>query len=109
MTLRTDGPQNIDATKPRAYQWLEEYWRSNYNTDYNYANVSYARLKNLQINYRVPRNVLDLIGLESAKVYASGQNLWLIYSGNDIMDPEVSGMGAYPIMRVVSVGAQISF
>ncbi|WP_339922015.1 TonB-dependent receptor [uncultured Cyclobacterium sp.] len=102
-------PENIDATKPRAYQWLEEYWRSNHVTDYNYANVSYARLRNLQINYRVPNNVLDFVGIESAKVYASGQNLWLIYSGNDIMDPEVSGMGAYPIMRVVSVGAQISF
>ena len=102
-------PGNIDATKPRAYQWLEEYWRNDHITDYNYANVSYARLKNLQINYNVPRPVLDMVGIESAKVYASGQNLWLIYSGNDIMDPEVSGMGAYPIMRVISVGAQISF
>ncbi|MBI0398468.1 SusC/RagA family TonB-linked outer membrane protein [Cyclobacterium marinum] len=102
-------PENIDATKPRAYQWLEEYWRNDQITDYNYANVSYARLKNLQITYNVPRPVLDMVGIESAKVYTSGQNLWLIYSGNDIMDPEVSGMGAYPIMRVISVGAQISF
>ena len=102
-------PENIDGTKPRAYQWLEEYWRNDHITDFNYANVSYARLKNLQINYILPKPVIGIIGLESAKVYASGQNLWLIYSGNDIMDPEVSGMGAYPIMRVISVGAQISF
>jgi len=102
-------PDNIDGTKPRAYQWTEEYWRSDHITDYNYANVSYARLRNLQVNYRLPASFIDFVGIESARIYASGQNLWLIYSGNDIMDPEVSGMQSYPIMRVVSVGAQISF
>jgi hypothetical protein len=102
-------PENPDGTKPRAYQWTEEYWRSNHITDYNYTDVFYARLRNLQINYRIPPSLMNFVGIESARIYASGQNLWLIYSGNEIMDPEVRGMQSYPIMRVVSVGAQISF
>jgi len=102
-------PENPDGTKPRAYQWTEEYWRSSHITDYSYTDVSYARLRNLQLNYSFSPNTLKLIGLESARMYVSGQNLWLLYSGNKIMDPELSGMQSYPIMRVVSVGAQVSF
>jgi len=101
--------ENPNGTKPRAYQWTEEYWRSSHITDYSYTDVSYARLRNLQLNYSFSPNTLKLIGLESARMYVSGQNLWLLYSGNKIMDPELSGMQSYPIMRVVSVGAQVSF
>lgn len=102
-------PDNPNGTKPRAYQWTEEYWRSSHITDYSYTDVSYARLRNLQVNYTIPSKTLQLVGLESARVYASGQNLWLLYSGNKIMDPELNGMQAYPIMRVFSLGAQVSF
>lgn len=101
-------PDNIDGTKPRAYEWTEEYWRSTHITDYHYTDVSYARLKNLQLSYTIPRNLIQKIGISSAKIYASGQNLWLIYSGNKIMDPEVGGIGAYPIMKVYSMGVQVT-
>ncbi|RYF85566.1 MAG: hypothetical protein EOO00_14045, partial [Chitinophagaceae bacterium] len=61
-----------------------------------------------------------------AQIYVSGQNLFLLYSGNKILDPEVGGirtrtgsaasgadpanMGAlsYPIMKVYTIGARIS-
>ncbi|MCG6190665.1 TonB-dependent receptor [Maribellus maritimus] len=103
-------PDNIDATKPRAYERVEEYWRSSYVTDYNFANVSYLRLKNLQLNYNIPSDLVRSLKIISgAKIYLSGQNLWLIYAGNEIMDPEVSGMSSYPIMKVMSVGAQVTF
>jgi TonB-dependent starch-binding outer membrane protein SusC len=103
-------PENPNGTKPRAYERVEEYWRSTYLTDYAYADISYLRLKNLQLNYNIPPNIMDKISIiQSAKIYLAGQNLWLIYSGNKIMDPEVGGMGSYPIMKVMSIGAQIVF
>ncbi len=102
-------PENTNATKPRAYERLEEYWRGSHITDYHYADVSYARLKNLQLSYTIPKNLTDQVKFNNAKVYVSGQNLWLIYSGNKIMDPETGSMGAYPIMKVMSIGAQITF
>lgn len=101
-------PDNIDATKPRAYEWEEEYWRGSHITDHHYANCSFARLKNLQISY-TPKRLIDSIGLiKDASIQLSGQNMWLIYSGNPIMDPETNGQGAYPIMKVISVGAKIT-
>jgi outer membrane receptor protein involved in Fe transport len=103
-------PDHPDAKKPRAYERTEEYWRSTHITNYNYTHNSFARLKNLQLNYTIPHSLLNSIGfIKNATIYASGQNLWLIYSSNKIMDPEVNGMGAYPIMKVISFGAQVSF
>jgi TonB-linked SusC/RagA family outer membrane protein len=113
-------PDNIDATKPRAFERTEAYWRSDYVTDYSYQNSSYARMKNLQLVYTIPSGFQSKIGLKGAQVYLSGQNLFLIYSQNKLLDPEVggirtssalnpvSGVYSYPIMKVYTIGARIS-
>ena len=102
-------PENPDASKPRAFERGEEYWRRSHITDHHYVDCSFARLKNLQLSYTLPRSFRETLGLKDARVYFVGQNLLLLYSGNPVMDPEVSGMGSYPIMKVMSFGAQISF
>jgi TonB-linked SusC/RagA family outer membrane protein len=102
-------PDNIDADKPRAFEREEEYWRLNYRTDYSYHNTSYARLKNLQLSYTIPTSLVEVIKVTNARVYVSGQNLFLIHSGTDIMDPELGNLNSYPIMKVLSFGANISF
>lgn len=102
-------PDNIDASKPRAFERHEEYWRDNYRTDYSYQNTSYARLKNLQLSYTIPQNLLSPIYVKNAEVYISGQNLFLIHSGTKVMDPELGSMNSYPIMRVLAFGGKISF
>ncbi len=103
-------PENTNATTPRAFERVEEYWRDDYRTDYNFANASFARMKNIQLSYNIPYNLANQIMLKNAKVFVAGQNLFLIYSGNKIIDPETNdGFSSYPIMRVISVGAQITF
>jgi hypothetical protein len=102
-------PENTDATQPRAFERVEEYWRLDYMTDWNYVENTFVRLKNLQLSYNLPQHIASQIMLKNARVFAAGQNLWLIYSKNKIMDPETSTLEHYPIMRVLSVGAQISF
>ena len=102
-------PTNITGTKPRAYERQEEYWRSNYQTDYNYQKGGYGRLKNLQLSYNIPRSVLNVILMKEAQVYFSGQNLFLIYSQNKILDPESSTMQNYPIMKVYTMGVKVAF
>lgn len=103
-------PENTNATKPKAFNWSEEYWRSSHITTYFYHDVSFARLKNLQLSYMVPRHLTNTIGVSDAKVYVAGQNLFLLWAAQNIVDPELrNGMSTYPIMRVVSLGAQISF
>ncbi|MCX6261999.1 MAG: TonB-dependent receptor, partial [Bacteroidia bacterium] len=100
---------NIDATKPRAYEREEEYWRSDYATDYNYQKSGYGRLKNLQLSYSLPKRILDVILIKDAQVYVSGHNLLLIYTQNKILDPELSDMSNYPIMKVYTVGVKVAF
>src|SRR5690606_35311561 len=107
-------PENIKATKPRAFERTEEYWRSAHETDFYYHDISFARLKNLTLSYNIPQYLAGKIKVQNAKIYASGQNLWLIYSGNDVMDPETGVANArgdvnYPIMAVLSLGARITF
>jgi hypothetical protein len=100
---------NIDATKPRAYEREEEYWRSDYATNYNYQKSGYGRLKNLQLSYSLPKRILNVVMMKDAQVYISGHNLLLIYTQNKILDPELSDMSNYPIMKVYTVGVKVAF
>jgi TonB-linked SusC/RagA family outer membrane protein len=103
-------PDNIDATKPRAYDGSKTYWRGTYTTDMEYQNQSYARLKNVQLTYTIPDKVQSLVRLRNAQLFLSGQNLFLIYSSKGrIWDPEFSGSrDNYPLMKVITAGARVS-
>lgn len=104
-------PENINATKPRAYDGSSTYWRGKFTTDLEYQNQSYARLKNLQLSYHLPVKNFKPNFIQDAQLYISGQNLFLLYaSKNRIWDPEFSGTrDNYLIMKVMSLGARISF
>lgn len=39
-------------------------------------NVAYVRMKNIQLGYKLPKNLVTKIGAGEAKVYFSGENLW---------------------------------
>ena len=79
---------------------------------------SYLRLKTLQIGYNLPASFLRRIGLSTAKVYISGQNLvtFTKYSG---FDPEVNAYpsaltpgfdySVYPRAKTISGGININF
>lgn len=59
-------------------QWLED--------------ASYIRVKNIELSYEIPKNIISNIGLNNARVYFQGQNLFTFtdYLG---VDPEVSSNG----------------
>jgi hypothetical protein len=49
------------------------------------------------------------LGMASARIYVSGNNLFLL-SGFDMWDIEMGGNGlGYPIQKVFNLGAQIKF
>ena len=72
--------------------------------------VSFLRLKQLNISYNIPKKLLDRCFLKSASVYLMGTNL-LIFSNFKLWDPELgSGNGLkYPLQRVVKLGLQYNF
>ncbi len=84
---------------------------------------SYTRLKNLQIGYTLPKNILERYGFSSVRIYFSGTNLFTItkYQG---MDPEMTvsnnaagqgdgsaglDWGTYPLAKSYNIGVNLTF
>ena len=106
------SPQNTGGTRPvidATRDFANYYRRSNFFIE----DGSFIRLQNVALGYRLPTTKW----LRNARVYASGQNLFLItkYRG---FDPEVNNSGqnslnrgddydAYPRPRTLTVGLQL--
>jgi len=94
---------NPNASKPRAWNRQNEYWKNQQNT-YWLESTNYIRLKNLQIGYKLINNKS---GISSLSVYFSGMNLLTLTKLKDF-DPESTWNG-YPPSRVYNVGCNITF
>ena len=84
---------------------------------------SYMRIKNIQLTYTVPKNLLSKIKLSSVQVYIQGQNLFtftkykgldpdinLRTSGNDNQDIHMGiDEGAFPVAKSYNVGLRVGF
>ncbi|QNF33519.1 TonB-dependent receptor [Adhaeribacter swui] len=104
-------PDNPNATKPRTPNGWQPYWRNNsFRTDMEYQNMEFARLKNVELSYTLPKKFQNTLKMANAEIYLSGQNLFLLYASQGIWDPEFSGnRDNYPIMKVYTIGARVSF
>lgn len=78
----------------------------------------YLKISNIQIGYNFSRKLLSPLHLETARVYASVQNLLTVSSYNKYGDPEAgqgsvlfTGLdtGRYPNPRTFSLGVNIQF
>ena len=83
-------------------------------SDYWMRNASFLRLKNLQVGYTFPQRWTKKIGIQSLRVYFSGQNLCSFNSFYKGWDPENEiGTGDqpsyYPITAIYSFGCNFKF
>lgn len=98
------------------FTWIDV--NNNYRvSDLYIEDGSYLRLKNFQIGYNLPKNLIDRIGAVNWRFYVSGENLITItgYSG---ADPEIGALssfdigidrGIYPQARIFRFGTTITF
>jgi hypothetical protein len=87
-------------------------------SDFYVEDGSYVRLKNLQLGYTLPRNLVDKAKMKSLRVYLSFENLLTItsYTGFDpeigtngwILDTSID-KGFYPQLKTVGFGLQATF
>ncbi|MGZ8544127.1 MAG: SusC/RagA family TonB-linked outer membrane protein [Flavisolibacter sp.] len=88
---------------PQSDRWLED--------------GSYLRLRNLELGYNFSKSFLKRVGMNSSRVFLSGQNLLTFtkYSG---LDPDITGVnifergldnGQYPALRIISAGLRFGF
>ncbi|MBW8685575.1 SusC/RagA family TonB-linked outer membrane protein [Chitinophaga rhizophila] len=88
----------------------DEYFRSSSlwaQSDANYVDASFIRLKNLSLSYSIPEIWKNRLHVNNVKVYLHAQNLITLtnYRG---LDPETQTISALPPLRTLSVGIQIS-
>jgi hypothetical protein len=81
------------------------------------ADASYLRLKNIELGYSLPDNMLKVLKLQKMRVYVNGFNLLTLKSKifRDLqIDPEKeegrynSGL-EYPLMKTFNMGVNLSF
>ena len=74
---------------------------------YTYTNHAYLRLKNLEVNYQIPKRWLQPLRLTKLQVYVNGTNLLTFSKGDSRRDPEHSGQNVYPVVRRYNIGFRL--
>lgn len=101
-------PTNSNATFPRLTPTIgvnstaSSFW---------VINSAYLRLKNINLGIKIPEKIAQKLGLSSARVYVSGQNLFTITKFWKGFDPEINNNSAefYPLMKTFTAGLNLKF
>ncbi len=115
-------PTNPDATYPRLTIGTAS-TNNNAGSDYWMQNAAYARLKNVQLGYTIPKAMVQKIGLDNVRIYLTGQNLLTWTKMKNGFDPEISEFNnsmrttdgkvnsgrVYPNLKVYALGLDITF
>ena len=81
----------------------------NRTSTYFVENGSYAKLRQVQIGYNLPKSLIGRLNMTSARVYVSGHNLLTVKSSSlTCPDPE-NPRWMYPNSTSISFGIQTSF
>lgn len=105
-------PSNPDGYFPKFYMSGEN--SKNLQTQTKYMqNGAYARLKNIQVGYTLPKDLLSRIGVQKFRVFVLVENVATIspMQKHSTIDPETffSDMKIYPLQRGYSFGLNVSF
>lgn len=102
--------ENQSGTYPRASD-IGDYNTWNYSSSTLWLmDSSYIRLKNVTIGYTFTDSALKKAGISSLGITLSGYNL-LTFTGLKFVDPESlpNNQGAYPLVKLYSLGLNINF
>lgn len=116
---------NPDAYMPRYAGYYAPFYKGTNNANTRYLmDVSYIRLKNLQVGYTLPAKWTDAIKMKKVSVFFSGENLWTwspmykytrdidvtanIYGTDSVLSSTGDGFN-YPTLRSYSLGLNITF
>ena len=98
-------PGRTDATYPRLLDYSDG--RNSVASDFWLQDMSYLRVKNIQLGYTIPKHISQKALIDNLRFYVSIDNA-LTFTGYKGLDPEVTGT-KYPTMRLTTFGLNISF
>ncbi len=98
----TDVPR-MDVSRTSDFNSTSDRWLTD---------ASYLALRSMNVSYNLPKNLLDNIGVSRARVYLSGENLFLM-NARDGMNVTQNFSGTtsnvYTPSRVMTVGVNVNF
>src|SRR5690606_23814436 len=104
-------PDNPGATLPRLTANRGGYPNHNGWMNSQYViNGEYLRLKSVQLGYNVPEQLLSKVGIDRARIYVAGYNLFT-WDHLKYLDPEMpnANNGFYPQNKTITIGVNITF
>ncbi len=102
------SPSNTDAKYPRILN--KDDGSHNYEkSDFWKIKAGYLRMKNLQIGYSLPSQILAPTGFSRVRAYFSVNNLFTISDFVPGWDPEIGNALTYPFSRTYSFGLNVQF
>ena len=116
---------NPDAYLPRYAGYYAPFYKGTNNANTRYMmDVSYIRLKNIQVGYTLPKKWTQAIKMKKISVFFSGENLWSwspmyrytrdidvtanIYGTDSVLSSTGDGYN-YPTMKSFSIGVNLTF
>lgn len=89
-------PRFDDASMERG--WESTFWA---------VDGTMIRVNDMTISYTIPEKMIRKVGLGSARILATGNNLWVIKNPLPYKDPYSSYIFDYPTLRTMSVGLSL--
>ena len=104
-----DNPRQ-DAFYPRLAYGEAENKNNTQASSWWVKDVSFIRLKQVQLAYNLPAHLLQRIGIRNSSIYLQGINL-LTFSQFKLWDPELNtdNGSSYPSVKTISLGANLRF
>lgn len=104
-------PENSDTHVPSIK--FSNTW-DNQQSSYWVNKMDFVKLKNIQLGFDFPNDIVNTIGLDKLYIYANAQNVFtLVNSDYEGYDPERgtfgSGNNVYPTPRIISFGINLNF
>ncbi len=101
-------PDNPNGKYPG---WRNTSYRTRYpESSFWLRDAGFMRLKTVTVSYDLPQQFTTPLGVNGARLYFTGNNLLLLWDhiGDWGFDPEVANIRAYPNMRTLSLGVNVS-
>jgi len=99
-------PTNVDAKFPSPGAASTTF--ANYGSALLYEKADYLKIKDVTLSYKLPKDVLNNLGIGNAKIYGSLKNFFT-FSNIENYDPERGGAFTFPLAKQVVVGVNIQF
>jgi TonB-linked SusC/RagA family outer membrane protein len=100
--------KNPDGSMPRVD--VSDKGKNKTFSDFWLRDASFLRVKNVNLNYNIPKSAYEKVGIKDVSVYVSIQNLWTFtnFPGQEV-DSTVDPMTGVPQPRTFMMGLRASF